>query len=97
MPVLPGMPVTICRHLAALDLRVDPAHLVGIGRDGGIHEDALEDVIEIPVVARKMLVVPDDACPFARQLRAWSSRRARRGPRCREGRSSEGVGTDVPQ
>src|SRR5262245_46623975 len=44
--------------LAALDVRVDPFHRDWIGVDGGANERALMDMIEVPVIARKVLVVP---------------------------------------
>ena len=44
--------------LSRLDPRVDPAHLGRVGRDRGVHEDALEGMVEIPVVVQ-VLVVPE--------------------------------------
>ena len=59
MPVLPGMPVMTLRRLARLDLRVDPRHFLRVGRDRRFDEQALERMIEIPVID-DVLVVPHD-------------------------------------
>ena len=56
--VLPG----IRDHLAPLTrlhLRVDPGHFLRIGSNGGFDEQALEGMIEVPVID-DVLVVPDD-------------------------------------
>ena len=53
------MPVSTLRTSPWLDPRVDPAHLVRVGRHRGVHEDALEGMVEIPVVVQ-VLVVPAD-------------------------------------
>ena len=45
--------------LARLDARVDPRHLFRIRRDGGLDQQPLERMIEIPVID-DVLVVPDD-------------------------------------
>ena len=56
------MPGNAGHHLADLarpDARVDPAHRVRVGRDGGVEQDALEGMVEVPVVVH-VLVVPAD-------------------------------------
>ena len=42
--------------LAGLDARVDPAHGVGVRRDGGVDEHPLERVVEVPVVVQVLIV-----------------------------------------
>src|SRR5690606_37934897 len=46
--------------LARDHVRVDPRDLVRVGRDLDVHDHALERVVEVPVVTRQVLVVPDD-------------------------------------
>ena len=46
-------------HLSRLETGIDPPHLARVGRDRGVDQDALEGVVEIPVVD-EMLVVPGD-------------------------------------
>ena len=45
--------------LARLQLRVDPGDLLRVGRNGRIHQKALEGVVQIPVIDH-VLVVPHD-------------------------------------
>ena len=44
---------------ARLELRIDPGHLARIGRDRRVDQQALERMIEIPVID-DVLVIPDD-------------------------------------
>src|SRR2546426_952085 len=46
--------------LARHDRRADPFRVPGVGVQARAHEDALVVVIRIPVVAGKLLVVPDE-------------------------------------
>jgi hypothetical protein len=48
----------------ARDFRIDPLHRAGIRVERGAHERALVDMVEVPVVARQMLVVPDELAGF---------------------------------
>ena len=59
MPVLPGNARDHLALLAGAHARIDPRDLARIGSDGRVDEQALERVIEIPVV-EQMLVVPID-------------------------------------
>ena len=45
--------------LAGLNVRVDPAHRVGVGRHRGVEQDALEGVVEVPVVVHVLVVPPN--------------------------------------
>ena len=65
--------------LARLDLRVDPRHFVRVRRDRGLDEQALERMIEVPVID-DVLVVPDDLAGVGVRARAWS---CDRGAACR--------------
>ena len=46
--------------LAARNVRIDPLHELRIGTDRRAHQHALVRVVQVPVVARQMLVVPDE-------------------------------------
>ena len=83
------------RRLARLDLRVDPRHLLRVGRDRGLDQQALERMIEIPVID-DVLVVPDDLAGVGveRQRRVVVEVRA---CRCRRAMNfGAGIVTDVP-
>ena len=56
--VLPGTRDHLA-PLTRLHLRVDPGHFLRIGSNGGFDEQALEGMIEVPVID-DVLVVPDD-------------------------------------
>ena len=58
MPVLPGMPVITLRRSPGLIFGLIQ-HVARVGRDGRVHEQAFEGVVEIPVID-DMLVVPHD-------------------------------------
>src|SRR5690606_4539978 len=45
---------------AALELRADPLHVLGIGIDDGADQHLLLVDVHVPVIARQMLVVPDE-------------------------------------
>ena len=47
-------------RLAPWNIRVDPFDELRIGADGGPHQNSFVRVIHIPVVARQMLVIPNE-------------------------------------
>ena len=59
MPVLPGMPVTTLRRSPGRSLGLIQVTCARIGRHGGIDQQPLERMIEIPVID-DVLVIPDD-------------------------------------
>ena len=46
--------------LAARNIRVDPLDELRIGIDRGPHQHSFVRVVQVPVIARQMLVVPDE-------------------------------------
>ena len=46
--------------LPAWNIRIDPFYRTGIGIDGRAQQGSLMNMIEVPVVARQMLVIPEE-------------------------------------